>query len=271
MGAAAGLAPARPGRAAAAARHRDRLAGRLGPARGARAGPRRHLRRDRRRRGVLADVAPLRAQVPAPAAAPDRGRPGRRGGRRLDGRRCHLGAARLARAPADLDLPGRRRGRVLVAAPPRGRPGGPPAPRGRRRLGGPESRMAPGRPPDRPGRLPPADGHPDAARRGTPAHQRAGQRPGVPRRPERRRDRREIRAPGRPALRPRGHQHHRLPRAAGHRHPPRRTRPSRASCTTRSPPRGHRRSRPRTPAGSPPRRRSATRSRSGSSPRPASP
>ena len=31
-----------------------------------------------------------------------------RGHRRLDGRRCHLGAARLARAPADLDLPGRR-------------------------------------------------------------------------------------------------------------------------------------------------------------------
>ena len=157
----------------------------------------------------------------APAAAPDRGRPGRRGPRRLDGRRGHVGAARLARAPADLDLPGRRRGRVLVAAPPRSRPGRPPAPRGRRRLGGEEGRMAPGRAPDRPGRLPPADGHPDAARRGAPAHQRAGQRPGVPGRPERRRDRREIRPPGRPALRPGGHQHHRLPRPAGHRHPPR--------------------------------------------------
>ena len=32
-------------------------------------------------------------------------------------------------------------------------------------------------------------------------------------------------APGRPALRAGGHQHHRLPRAAGHRHPPPRTRP----------------------------------------------
>ena len=81
--------------------------------------------------------------------------------------------------------------------------------------------MARHRAPDRPGRLPPAEGDPDAARRGTPAHQRAGQRPGLPDRPERRRDRREIRPPGRPALRPRGHQHHRLPRAAGHRHPPR--------------------------------------------------
>ena len=112
-------------------------------------------------------------------------------------------------------------GGYCVAAPPRGRPGGPPAPRGRRRLGGPEGRMAPGRAPDRPGRLPPAEGHPDAARRGTPAHQRARQRPGLQGRAEQRRDRREIRAPGRPALRPRGHQHHRVPRAAGHRHPPR--------------------------------------------------
>ena len=221
VGAAARLAPARPGRAAAAARHPAHLAGRLDPARRARAGPCRHLRRRGRRRGVLADVAPLRTQLPAPAAAPDRGRSRRRGHRRLDRRRCHLGAARLARAPADLDLPGRRRRRVLVAAPPRGRPGRPPAPRGRSRLGGAEGRMAPGRPPDRPGRLPPAEGHPDAARRGTPAHQRARQRPGLPHRPERRRDRREIRPPGRPALRPRGHQHHRLPRAAGHRHPPR--------------------------------------------------
>jgi hypothetical protein len=34
--------------------------------------------------------------------------------------------------------------------------------------------MAPGRTPDRPGRLPPAEGHPDAARRGAPAHQRTG-------------------------------------------------------------------------------------------------
>ena len=41
----------------------------------------------------------------------------------------------------------------------------------------------------------------------------------IPRRPERRRDRREIRAPARPALRPGRHQHHRVPRAAGHRHP----------------------------------------------------
>ena len=81
--------------------------------------------------------------------------------------------------------------------------------------------MAPGRAPDRAGRLPPAEGHPDAARRGTPAHQRTGQRPGLPGRPEQRRDRREIRAPGRPALRPRGHQHHRVPGSAGHRHPPR--------------------------------------------------
>ena len=39
--------------------------------------------------------------------------------------------------------------------------------------------MAPGRAPDRPRGLPPAAGHPDAARRGTPAHQRAGQRPGL--------------------------------------------------------------------------------------------
>ena len=85
------------------------LASRLDLARRTRAGPCRHLRRGGRRRGVLADVAPLRAQFPAPAAAPDRGRPGRRGGRRLDGRRCHLGTARLARAPAHLDLPGRRR------------------------------------------------------------------------------------------------------------------------------------------------------------------
>ena len=45
--------------------------------------------------------------------------------RRLDGRRCHLGAARLARAPADLDLPGRRDRRVLAgcaATRPSGRP-----------------------------------------------------------------------------------------------------------------------------------------------------
>ena len=221
MGAAAGLAPARPGRAAAAARHPDHLAVRLGPARRARAGPRRHLRRRGRRGGVLADVAPPRAQLPAPAAAPDRGRSRRRGHRRLDRRRCHVGPARLARAPADLDLPGWLDRRVRLAAPARGRPGGPPAPRRCHRLDGAEGRMAPGRAPDRAGRLPPAEGHPDAARRGTPAHQRTRQRPGVPGRAEQRRDRREIRAPGRPAVRPRGHQHHRVPRAADHRHPPR--------------------------------------------------
>ena len=42
-----------------------RLAGRLGPARGTRAGPRRHLRHRRRRGGMLGDVAPLRAQPPS--------------------------------------------------------------------------------------------------------------------------------------------------------------------------------------------------------------
>ena len=211
---AAGLAPARPGRAAAAARHRDRLARGLDPARRARAGPRRHLRRRGRRGGVLADVAPLRAQLPAPAAAPGRGRSRRRGHRRLGRRGCHLGAARLARAPADVDLPGWRDRRVRLAAPARGRPRCPPAPRGRSRLDGPEGRMAPGRPPDRARGLPPAESDPDTARRGAPAHQRAGQRPGLQGRAERRRDRREIRAPGRPALRPRGHQHHRVSRAS---------------------------------------------------------
>ena len=43
--------------------------------------------------------------------------------------------------------------------------------------------MAPGRAPDRPGRLPPAVGHAHAARRGAAAHQRAGQRAGHPGRP----------------------------------------------------------------------------------------
>ena len=76
-------------------------------------------------------------------------------------------------------------GGYCLAAPSRSRPRCPPAPRGRRRLDGPQSRMAPGRAPDRPGRLPPAEGHPDAARRGTPAHQRARQRPGLEGRAER--------------------------------------------------------------------------------------
>ena len=61
-----------------------------------------------------------------------------------------LGTARSTRSPPELGIPGRGHRRVHLAAPPRGRPGCPPAPRGRRRLGGPEGRMAPGRPPDRP-------------------------------------------------------------------------------------------------------------------------
>ena len=195
------------------------LAGRVGPARRARAGPRRHLRRRRRRGGVLADVAPPRAQLPAPAAAPDRGRSRRRGYRRLDRRRRRVGAARLARAPADLDLPGWRDRRVRLAAQARGRPGRPPAPRGRSRLDGAESRMAPDRAPDRPGRLPPAGGRHDAPGRGTAAHQRAGQRAGHPRRGEQQAVCGEVRAPAGPALRPGRYQAHRVPGPAGHRSP----------------------------------------------------
>ena len=50
-----------------------------------------------------------------------------------------------------------------------------------RRVDRPQSRMAPDRAPDRPGRLPPAGGHPDAAGRGAAAHQRPRQRTGHPR------------------------------------------------------------------------------------------
>ena len=156
-------------------------------------------------------------------------------------------------------------GRVLVAAPSPGRPGCPPAPRGRRRLGGPQGRMAPGRSPDRPGRLPPAEGHRDAARRGAAAHQRPGQRTGHPRRGEQPTDRREVRAPARPALRPGGHQDHRLPGPAGHRGPgegPVGQRPGHPPGPR--PGLAVHRLVPRTPPAS------ATRSRSGSSRRPAS-
>ena len=141
----------------------DRLALGLDLARRTRARPRPHLRR------VAAAVASWltwhrhERDLPAPAAAPDRGRSCRCGHRRLGRRRCHLGAGRLARAPAYLDLPRWLDRRVRLAAPARGGPRCPPAPRGRSRLGGAESRLAPDRAPDRPGRLPPAEGHQDAA------------------------------------------------------------------------------------------------------------
>ena len=54
-------------------------------------------------------------------------------------RRCQVGAARLARAPADVDLPGWLDRRVRLAAQARGRPGRPPAPRRRSRLDRPQS------------------------------------------------------------------------------------------------------------------------------------
>ena len=59
--------------------------------------------------GHLADVAAARQDFPAPAPGRHRGRHGRRGDRRVDRRGCHVRAAGLARAPAELDLPGRRR------------------------------------------------------------------------------------------------------------------------------------------------------------------
>jgi hypothetical protein len=49
----------------------------------------------------------------------------RRSHRGLDRCGCHMGPARLARAPADMDLPGRRRLRLPVAASASGRAGRP--------------------------------------------------------------------------------------------------------------------------------------------------
>ena len=100
--------------------------------------PRRHLRRGRPPwRSRWLTWRRHAATSPHPRLLADRGRHGRRGDRRLDRRRCHVRAARLARAPADLDLPGRRRLRLPVAAQAPGRPRRPPAPRGRTPRGRP--------------------------------------------------------------------------------------------------------------------------------------
>ena len=152
-----------------------------GTARRARPRPRRRRDRSGGRADHLADVAAAREDFPASAPGRCRGRHGRRGDRRVGRRRCHVRAARLARAPAVLDLPGRRvfgyrwlRTHEAVRAA-----------RARRddaaRWHRPQGRMAPDRAPDRPGRLPPPVGHPDAPRRGAAAHQRPRQRAGYPR------------------------------------------------------------------------------------------
>ena len=121
---------------------------------------------------------PPRAHLPARATAANRGRSRRRGHRRLGDRCCNLGAARLARTPADLDLPCWFRRRVLVAAPPRGGPRRPAAPRRPGRRARRQEAVARDPAPDRAGRLACAVAAGNEPGRGTADHHQPGERPG---------------------------------------------------------------------------------------------
>ena len=216
VAAAAGLAPARARRAAAAARRPAHLAGGVGPALAP--GPRPDPRRDRRRRspwsrgwpghggtGGHAARQPAQTACSRGSCSCRRGGAGRRGVGRVGYRRRRVRPARPAGPVAVPGVPGRGRRRVLVAAPPPGGPRRPRPPRpgrrraGRTRRGGtrscPGSGWAVG--------MCRAAGHQPG--RGTADHHLPGERPGHPDRGQQQRDRRETRAHPRPALRPDRH------------------------------------------------------------------
>jgi len=216
MDAAAGLAPARPRRAAAAARRLGHLAGGVDNARAPGPGPCRRLdgRRGHRRNVAglgLAEPAgtqspPGQPRQPADAGAgpvlADRGRAGRSGLGRVGHRRRRVRPHRPAGPVADPALPGRLSRRVLVATPSRDRPSGPPAPRPGGRRPGRQDRLASDPAPHRAGRLAPAMAAHHQPRRGTADHHQPRKRPRHPHRGQQRRDRRETRAHPRPALWP---------------------------------------------------------------------